>query len=82
MLDGRSFLAFPVETADRVCRPCLSGESRLRNSGRLPRLGFSPWKSLPPAMGWDAPFAIVSLMNVLDMVCEIAHAVWMFRFEC
>jgi hypothetical protein len=75
MLDGRSFLAFPVETAGR----------------QLPRLTVRCGQPLRLRPGAPAGFllkangsaqrrdwgrmAITALMSNLDMVCEIAHVV-------
>jgi hypothetical protein len=76
------FLAFPVETAGRqLPRLTVRGGQALRlRPGAA--AGFL-LKANCSAQRWEGGrIAIAALMNSLDMVCEIAHVLWMFRFEC
>jgi hypothetical protein len=81
-LDGRSFGAFPVETAGRQLPrlPVRCGQALQLRPGAP--AGFSSKPTLGSRYGMGRPVAIAASMISLDMVCEIAHVVWASRFEC
>jgi hypothetical protein len=82
MLDGRCFLALPVETAGRQLLCLLvAGSQALQPRPGAPT-GFSSKPMLGSCDGMGRPVAIAALMNNLDKLCESAGVVWTFRFEC